>query len=99
MKLSQVAAAVCVGRVPAMSSPCSACTCHKCCGYAVELLKLRQDAGQVAKLQEDLNKHRDTVKTLAAMVANLQIQCRFGAGAQTETFEHPQRPDMVTILD
>lgn len=97
--LYQVAAAVCVERVPKMSTACSACTCHNCRGLATELLQLRKDVAQVAKLQEDLQKLQATGKTLADVVANLQIQFRVGAGGQADTVEYPPQCRRPIMLD
>ena len=70
---------------------CKACACHRCCGYASELEKLKKDVGQVAKLQEDLHKLRNTVKTLADQVFNLQLLCRVHArDATDETLPYPE---------
>ena len=81
---------------------CKACTCHRCRGYATELEQLKKDVGQVAKLQEDLHKLRNTQKTLVDLVANFQIMSRVHGRVTTdETLPYPvaKRPKTAIILD
>lgn len=81
--------------IPEMS--CSACTCHKCCGFAAELDKLAAKVAQVDELQNRLQRLWDAGKTLADKVASLQIHCGLRGGE--DTIQYPQAQPIIILDD
>ena len=89
-----------VGQTTRMT--CKACTCHKCLGHATEFELLKKKVAQVTKLQDDLQKLRNTGKQLADEVANLQILCRVrGRETPDDTISYPEakRAKQPILLD